>query len=411
MQAAEAAVTSRRLVWTVLAAAVVAQTTVSVAEMGVPTLAPFLKTHFGLSAAGVGLLISALNTGRIFGAFPAGQMVDHIGERHVMLVGGTGLSVMLAAASLGSTVGVVALLFAVAGVFGGSAAPAGTRLIYVLFAAARRGTVMGIRQSAVPLGGLIAALALPVIAREHGLRAALLCAAALPLCGAIWAWFGVGALDVAPRGVRPAGQRRRDLRAVAKDRNTRFAIAWAVIFIGGQYAIVTYLILSLTNNVGLSLGGAAALLAVAQFGGMAGRVWWGMFSDGPLEGRRKPALQWITAGGICSAGALAAMPRGAPLPLLVPVAAVAGISLIGWQGIWASLVSELAPQHAIGTAVGYGLTFTNVAIVVWPPVLGLVADAAGSFRAAWMVLTVALTLSLLALAAVDEPWSPEGAVA
>jgi MFS family permease len=90
---------------------------------------------------------------------------------------------------------------------------------------------------------------------------------------------------------------------------------------------------------------------------------------------------------------------------------VAGISLIGWQGIWASLVSELAPQHAIGTAVGYGLTFTNIAIVAWPPVLGLVADAAGSFRAAWLVLTVALALSMLALAAVEERWSPEGAIA
>jgi sugar phosphate permease len=284
-------------------------------------------------------------------------------------------------------------------------------LIYVLFAAGRRGTVMGIRQSAVPLGGLLAAVALPVIAREHGLQAALLCAAALPLCGAIWAWFGVGALEVAPRAARPAGQRRRDLRAVARDRSTRFAIAWAVIFIGGQYAIVTYLILSLTEDVGLSLGGAAALLAIAQLGGMAGRVWWGMFSDGRLEGRRKPALQLITATGICSAIALAAIPRGASLSLIVPVATVAGISLIGWQGIWASLVSELAPQHAIGTAVGYGLTFTNIAIVAWPPVLGLVADAAGSFRAAWLVLTVALALSMLALAAVEERWSPEGAIA
>jgi sugar phosphate permease len=409
MQAAETAVTSRRLMWTVFGAAVVAQTTVSFAEMGVPTLAPFLTTHFGLSAAGVGLLISALNTGRIFGVFPAGQMVDHIGERHVMLAGGAGLSVMLAAASFGSAVWVVALLFALAGLFSGSAAPAGSRLIYVLFTAGRRGTVMGIRQSAVPLGGLLAAVALPVLAREHGLRAALLCAAALPMVGAIWAWFGVGALEVAPRGARPEGQRRRDLRAVATDRNTRFAIAWAVLFIGGQYAIVTYLILSLTGDVGLSLGGAAALLAVAQLGGIAGRVCWGMFSDGPLEGRRKPALQLITATGICSAVAFAAIPRGASWPLLVPVATVAGVSLIGWQGIWASLVSELAPQHAIGTALGYGLTFTNVAIVVWPPVLGWVADAAGSFRAAWVVLTAALALSMLALAAMKEPSSSEGA--
>jgi sugar phosphate permease len=315
---------------------------------------------------------------------------------------------MLAAASFGSAVWVVAGLLAIAGVFGGSAAPAGTKLIYALFAPGRRGTLMGIRQSAVPLGGLLAAVALPVIARHHGLQAALLCAAALPLCGAIWAWFGVRGLEAPGGHHHSPEQRRRDLSAVASDRNTRFVILWAVIFIGGQYAIVTYLILSLTGDVGLTLGAAAAMLAVAQVGGILGRVCWGMLSDGRLGRRRKPALELITVAGICSGVMFAAVPHGSPLVLLAPVAMLAGVSLIGWQGIWASLVSELAPQHAVGMAVGYGLTFTNIAIVMWPPVLGLVADAAGSFRAAWIFMTIALVLSLLALAAVDEPWA-EGA--
>ena len=69
----------------------------------------------------------------------------------------------------------------------------------------------------------------------------------------------------------------------------------------------------------------------------------------------------------------------------IVAAAVAGFCLIGWQGLWVAMVSELAPEGRAATAVGFALMFTSVGIIVWPPLLGFAADAAGSFRWSWVV--------------------------
>jgi MFS family permease len=70
--------------------------------------------------------------------------------------------------------------------------------------------------------------------------------------------------------------------------------------------------------------------------------------------------------------------------------------------MWNALLSELAPANAVGTAIGFGLTFTNVAIVIWPPVFGWIADRSGSYRVSWLVLAAALAASGALLAGVGE---------
>jgi MFS family permease len=394
--------------WLALSAAVVTQTTVSLAEMGIPTLAPFFKEGFGLSAAGVGVVVSSLNLGRIFGSFPAGRLVDRIGETHVMVGGGVGAGLLFCAAAAGGPAWALAGVLVAAGVFTGSAAPAGTKFIFSAFPPLRRGLPMGIRQSAVPLGGLVAAATLPWLAAHHGLRAALLASAGALLLGAASARLGMRAIDGHAAG-EPAGEDPPPhTRLGSIDPNLRRVIVWAMLFIGGQYAVVAYLILDLTGSRGLSLGTATALLAVAQAGGVAGRIFWGVVSDRWLPGRRKLPLLLITATGIACAALLAAWPGHARVAVLAPVCLLTGASLIGWQGVWTNLVSELAPRGLVGTAVGFGLTFTNVAIVAWPPLFGLIADVTGSFRVSWAVLAGALLASAGVVARVAEPHPEHG---
>jgi MFS transporter, ACS family, hexuronate transporter len=384
---------------TALAVAVVVQTTISIAEMGVPTLAPFFASTFALSAGQVGLLVSSLGVGRTFGALPAGLLVDRIGETTVMVVAGVVSAGLFALAGLAPAWWGVAAALAVAGVFTGSAGPAGTKFIIGAFPPTRRGLPMGVRQSAIPLGGLLAAVALPLLAHHHSLRAALLACGGALAAGGVCALVGMPALP-GERGAAPGGP--SGFALVRADRDIRLAVAWGMLFIGGQYAIVSYLILDLTAGSGVSLTLATALLAVAQVGGLVGRVLWGLVSDRRFDGRRKPLLQGMTAGGLVCVLVLAAAPGHEPAAVLVLVCLVAGGTLIAWQGMWNALLSELAPAHAVGTAIGFGLMFTNVAIVFWPPVFGWIADRSGSYRVSWLVLAAALAASALLLAAVGE---------
>jgi MFS family permease len=73
------------------------------------------------------------------------------------------------------------------------------------------------------------------------------------------------------------------------------------------------------------------------------------------------------------------------------------------------MVSELAPAGRSATAVGFALTLNCIGIISWPPLLGVTADAAGSFRWSWLLLAVALVVSLVPLTAigrVDPPAPP-----
>jgi MFS family permease len=146
--------------WRLLGAAVVAQVGISVIDQGIPTLTGFIKTDLGVSAAGAGLVVSSFTFGRIFGSYGAGVAADRLGERRVLVAGGLaagGLVALAATAPLGA---LVALLI-VAGVASAASTPAGGRLVLVSFPRERRGLALGVRQTGIPVGGLVAAALLP----------------------------------------------------------------------------------------------------------------------------------------------------------------------------------------------------------------------------------------------------------
>jgi MFS family permease len=371
-----------------LAAAFAAQAAISFVELGVPILAPFIRDDLALSAFALGVLVSSLNVGRLVGAVPAGQLADRFGEQRVLIGAGVGLAGFAALASTGSY-GVVVGALICAGAFSGAATPAGSRLILAAFPRERRGLPMGIRQAAIPVGGLIAAIALPLAAHAWGWRTTLAVAALTPLVGA-----AVVARSRMPRERRAEGDGRGVLGQVRRSRKIVYAGLWAFVFVGGQYALLTYLALYLEDDLGTSRTEAFAMVALANLAGVAGRLGWGWLSDRFLGSRRRPGLVALSVLGIASTALLAAAPASHATLVAGAGAILGGFCLIGWQGLWVTMVSELGPPGSAGTAVGFGMLFTNAGIVVWPPLLGLAADVTGSLRWSWVVLGAALALAL-----------------
>ena len=152
-------VTPRRI----LLAAVVAQSAISFAEQGVPTIVVFVKHDLALSATAAGAIVAALGLGRIIGFYAAGRAVDTRGERRVLFAGAVGSGACVAIAAAFHYTGMLVVL-TVAGLFLATATPAGGKLVFGSFPDHRRGLAMGIRQAGVPIGGLVAAAALPFVA-------------------------------------------------------------------------------------------------------------------------------------------------------------------------------------------------------------------------------------------------------
>ena len=371
--------------WQLLAAAFAAQAAISFVELGVPILAPFIKDGLGLSAFALGVLVGSLNVGRFAGSVPAGQLADRLGERLVLIASGLGLC-LFAILAAAATYWPMLLALVFAGVFSGAATPAGSRVVWPPSRASRADCRWGSARQ-----------------RSHS--------AASPrpsrsLLASAWGWRWTSrprrsspsrtAVIAAARcrRVGSAAGSRSHLALIARTPKIAYAGIWALVFVGGQYALLTYLALYLEDDLGVDRTEAFAAVALANLSGVAGRLAWGWLSDRAFGSRRRPGLVLLSLLGILSTALLAGAPPGDALPVVMVAAALGGFCLIGWQGLWVTMVSELAPEGSSGTAVGFALLFTNAGIVLWPPLLGLTADVTGSFRWSWALLGAALVAAL-----------------
>jgi MFS family permease len=153
--------------------------------------------------------------------------------------------------------------------------------------------------------------------------------------------------------------------------------------------------LDLHRGARITLASASLLVAVAQAFGVVGRVAWGAASDHLLRRGRKPLMLMLTAVALAATMLLFVIPRSVSPVVWALAAALAGLALIGFQGLWVTMIAEAAGPLRAGAATGFGVTFVALAIAVSPPLYGLVADVAGTYRAIWAALAVLLGLAFV----------------
>ena len=107
-----------------------------------------------------GALLGAMTFGATLSLLPWGLLIDRSGERWPLSVGIATCGIALWLGTLGGAAGLAAGLLVV-GAFGAVANVASGSAVAGWFGPKERGLALGIRQAAVPLGGAIAAVALP----------------------------------------------------------------------------------------------------------------------------------------------------------------------------------------------------------------------------------------------------------
>jgi MFS family permease len=382
--------------WLILTLAVLAQFGVSVVDQGLPLLNGFVKAELHVTAAVAGLAVSSFAFGKIFGSYAAGIAADRLGERRVIVAGAAAVGVLAMCASATPDALLFPLLF-LAGLAASTSTPAGGRLVLTAFPRTRHGLALSIRQCGIPAGGLAAAALLPWIAHHWSWRWGLFAAGVVTLVTVLpLASSPVeGGYDFEPN----SGEAKE---SVARDRNIVLLTVWGCLVVTGQYAILAFLALDLHQRVGLSLASASLLVALANGVGIVGRISWGAISDRVLARGRKPLLLVLNAAGLLAAVALLVTPASTPVAVFGVLAAFAGFALIGYQGLWITMVAELAGPRRVGAATGFAVTFVQTAIALTPALYGLVADISGSYRAVWAALTCVLLVAFIPAALVRE---------
>lgn len=358
--------------WTILALGTGAQTAYSAVFLGIPVLAPALQREYDLDLTEVGLAIAAANAGSVFTLLAWGLLADRVGERFVLGAGLAGCGAGLLVAAFAPSFAVLVLALTLGGAAGASVNAASGRAVMSWFRKDERGFALGIRQTALPIGGLLAAVLLPPIEAAGGVRAGLIALAAGCLAAAI-----AGA-----SGLREAPHEESELtdigHPVRDPRMWQLSIGSALV-LAAQISILSFLILFLHAERGLSTAEAAAVFAVIQALGAAARILAGRWSD-RLQARIAPLRK--LALGLTVTLAAAAVLLSAPLGLLIPVFVAAGALSLSWNGLSFTAAAELAGRRRAGAALGFQQTALAITSAVAPPVFAAVVEA-GSWSLAY----------------------------
>lgn len=378
--------------WVVLAAGAVAVASgAAMFVTGLPVLAPTLQSELDLSLGEIGVLLAAAWVGSTLTLLPWGLAADRFGERIALTLGLSACAAFLAAAAFATTFWALFLLLALAGAAGSSVNSASGRAVMQWFAPSERGLALGIRQSAIPAGGVIGALAVPALAAAGGSEAAFLFLAGFcafgALIGGLFLRRGDAGEDLAPTSIR---------RTLADSRLWRLCVGSGV-YLYAQLALIGFAVLFLHEQHGVSAGRAALVVAVSQVIAAGLRIAIGRWSD--VLGSRVRPLRLVGLAVAASLTVIAAL-SGGPLWLLVAALAIAGGLSMAWNGLSFAAAAELAGLRRSGAAIGFQQTVLSGIGVVAPPLFAVTVTVL-SWPAAFLLAAVFPLAGWLALRPLD----------
>jgi MFS family permease len=375
--------------WRVLALMTTAQAGASVVQQALGSLSPILVASFALTKAQLGVVFTALMLGSACFTAAAGIMTDRWGERRMVLYSGAVMTFALSAAAVAPG---YPLLVACVFLFGAAYAastPAGGRAVLAWFER-DRGFAMGIRQTGVPVGGLVGALSLPAVAHVAGYRGAFVFAAIVVALTTLIAYLPYRESRDADAPPATLASVARGMRTLAQDPRLIGVTLTCMTLVAVQLAMNAFLTVTAVVVVGMTPARAALAFACAQGAAVCGRLGWGFLSDRVLHGERLVPFAIICVLAALASAALAMLGSGAVLALFA-AAVVLGFSGAGWNGLMAAALAEVGGTERAASALGLALTAIFLASSVAPTAFGALADHT-SLRIAW------LAMSALALA-------------
>ena len=326
---------------------------------------PYLQTRWSLDAAQAGWLTTVVQLGFVAGTGAAAllNLADIWQARWYVAT-----SALLAA--LSNSIVVAADSYAVAlgarfctGLFLAGVYPPGMKMMATWFVQ-NRGLAIG-----ALVGGLTVGKAAPYLIRAFTLSPefVLLSASAGAVLGAllIGLWYREG----------PHAFERRSFSwslvgTVVRHRPTRLAIAgylghmWELYAMWTLVAVYFFEYFKLRGwSAAASASGSGVIAFMAIAAGSIGSVLAGKWAD--QLGRERVTIWSLAISGTCSL--LIGWLLHAPLVIVVPFAVIWGFAIVADSAQFSALVTEVAPRHAVGTALTLqtSLGFLLTAFTIW----------------------------------------------
>ncbi|MCZ6509270.1 MAG: MFS transporter [Alphaproteobacteria bacterium] len=382
--------------WLILLVTIAVQALATFTTLSLAAIAPDVASGLSVSPELVGFQVSLIYFGGAVMSTVAGFQLRRWGPVRVSQASlmfcavGAGLAVIpsLATVAAGSIV---------IGFGYGMTNPAASELLLRIMPAGRRNLIFSIKQTGVPIGGVLAGLTAPPISQSFGWQWA-------PAVAAISCFM----LALLIQPLRTAWDADRDPTARFKERPfDALSIVWrspplrwlsvsGFFYAAVQLSLATFVVTLLVTDAGFGLIEAGAVLALVQAAGVVGRVAWGWIADRLGHG----LVVLLIIGGASVTGALLVMAISetwSTFAILI-LFTLFGINALGWTGVFQVEAARYAPQGKLGTVIGGVTAPTYGGVIVGPAVFSLAFVAIGSYTTTFALVALFAVLGMLSIA-------------
>ena len=383
--------------WWMLVAALVAAMATTCAVSGVAYLIPALHDD-GVSLTKGAWLAALPTVGLTLSMVGWGLALDRRGERRVLLVSlaltviATGATAL--AAAYHAPLPVIGACLLAGGLACGAGNGASGRIVVGWFPPNLRGTAMGMRQMAQPLGVGICALTMPVLAAHRGAAAALI----IPFAVSVIALGLTALLIVDPRRPEPAtgnSTAQSDPNVSENPYRTGGFLTRvhtvSLLLVIPQGMLWTFVPTWLIVGLHWSPGAAGLLVTITQILGALGRIAAGRVSD-RMGSRMRPVRIIAVAAVVFTA--LLALTAWMHAPVVAVVAMMlASVISVADNGLAFTAIAEYAGPRWSGRSLAIQNTSQYLAMSATTPIFGALIAAAG-FPLAFAVAAAAPLLAI-----------------
>lgn len=361
-----------------LAAMTATQALVALALFAPGVLAPRL----GLGVREVGYFAVAVFAVGMATSFVGGRLADRFGSCRVAAACAIAVALGMACA-MSSSAGLLIAGGMLVGLAFGPETPASSKLLGRLARPEQRPLVFSVRQTGNQIGAMIGSLTLPLIAE------------AAPRLG----FAVIASVAVAAAVVLSALSRRYDdvsqtlpgapsmtaTPPVSFDKRLTSLALLSVPFSAMQLALNAYLVTHAVNALGLDHVAAGVMLAVAQAGGLMGRLVWGVVATRWLSA--VTVLGGLGLGLFLSPLGIVFLAPGLSYPILLFLSFVFGLTASGWNGVFLAEVARLARPDRVAETTGSVLTASYAGLVSAPLLIAWLSPG-GTLEASYIFLAV-----------------------
>ncbi|MEQ8708182.1 MAG: MFS transporter [Rhodospirillales bacterium] len=378
--------------------ALAVQATITMASLTLAMLAADPRSGFDISRSLVGLYTSSVYLGAAIGAMLAGGFVARYGPVRVSQFSLFSAMVGVAALAFGNIWIALPVAFFI-GLGYGPANPSASELLARHTPKAYRPLIFSLKQTGVPIGAGAAGLCVPLLlGYMSGAETALIIAGfsgVLVLLFQPWReQFDTGRNPAAAIGYQEV---RESMAMVMSYPNLRLLAAASFGFAIIQLSVGAFMVLYLTEAIGLTVIQAGGVYAVIQACGVVGRIAWGAILVRIGDEKGMAMLAFLALLMAIGSGCAAIMNGGWPMPAIISVCALLGFSAVGWNGIFMAEVANQAPADKTAAATGISIGCTFSGVVVGPVIFGILADLTGSYAVGFSALAILTGIAAIVL--------------